>query len=400
MKTIDTVRFVADALYGQRLRSTLSVLGIAIGVAAVVLLTSLGQGVKEYIVSQFTQFGTSLIAINPGKIKTFGIPGVFGGTTRQLTIADAVALKKAPGVNGVIPLVFGEARVSAGQRGRNVYVYGVGHQASAVWKFPVSQGSFLPDAGPNRQGAYAVLGPKLAREIMGEKSPLGRRIRIGGRGFIVVGVMEPKGEFMGFDLDDSAYIPVASGMALFNVTELNEIDVLAPSQEAVSSTAKAVTSVLKARHGGNVDFTVTTQAQMLKTFGRIINVVTMAVSAIAGISLFVGAIGILTIMWISVNERTGEIGLLRALGLTKKGVEHLFLAEAGFLASLGGLAGLAAGYGLGTLLTWTVPGLPMSTPPEAAVAALLMSFVVGLASGWLPARKAAALDPIESLRAE
>jgi putative ABC transport system permease protein len=400
MRLLDLARFVAGALFGQRLRSVLSALGVAIGVAAVVLLTSLGEGTRNYVVSQFTQFGTSLIGINPGKVKTFGVPGVLGGTTHRLTIEDAEALRRVPGIERVVPLAIGQARVEAGQRGRSVFVYGVNHEASAAWNFPVSQGTFIPEMDPHRRGSFAVLGPKLAREIMPGESPLGRRIRIGGTGFLVVGVMEPKGQFVGFDLDDSVYIPVANALEIFNLPELQEIDVLASSAEAIPAVVAGAKAVLTARHRGNEDFTITTQTEMMDTFGRVIGIITVAVTAIAGISLLVGAIGILTIMWISVNERTGEIGLLRALGVSRRGVERLFLAEAALLALSGGLMGLLLGYGVETMLSVAVPGLPLSTPPMAALAALAMSLLVGLASGWLPARRAAGLDPVEALRAE
>jgi putative ABC transport system permease protein len=400
MRAYDLARFTAGALYGHRLRSVLSAVGVAIGVAAVVLLTSLGEGTRREIVSQFTQFGTSLMAINPGKVKTFGIPGVFGGTTHRLTFADAEALRRLPNVDKVVPVVFGQARVEAGGRGRSVYVYGVNSEASAAWNFPVAQGSFIPPMDFERKAATVVLGPKLAREILPGEPPLGKRLRIGGTGFVVVGVMEPKGQFVGFDLDDSAYVPTASAMDLFNMVELMEIDILPTSAEAVPSVVDEVRRLLTARHRGSEDFTITTQTEMLDTFGRVMDVITVSVSAIAGISLLVGAIGILTIMWISVNERTAEIGLLRALGMTRRGVEAVFLAEAALLAGAGGLAGLLAGYGLGALLSTAVPGIPIHTPLWAAGGAMAMSVAVGLASGWLPARRAAGLDPVEALRAE
>ncbi len=400
MRFLDLARFVAGALTGHRLRSALSALGVAIGVAAVVLLTSLGEGTRQYIVSQFSQFGTSLIGISPGKVKTFGVPGVFGGTTHQLTLYDADSLEHLPGIQKVVPVVFGQARVEAGGLGRDVYIYGVTHDASAAWKFSVAEGSFLPEMDPDRRASLCVLGPKLAREIFQGTSPLGKRVRIGGAGFLVVGVMEPKGQFVGFDLDDSAYIPVASAMDLFNLTELNEIDVLAASTGAIPGVVEEIRSVLTARHRGNDDFTITTQTEMLDVFGRVMDIITAAVSAIAGISLLVGAIGILTIMWISVNERTAEIGLLRALGLTRQGVERLFLLESALLAGAGGLLGLLCGLGLGAILTAALPGLPFKTSAGAAVAAVAMSLLVGLASGWLPARRASGLDPVEALRAE
>jgi putative ABC transport system permease protein len=400
METIELVRFVLGALTGHRLRSLLSALGVAIGVAAVVLLTSLGEGTRQYIVRQFSQFGTNLMEINPGKVKTFGFAGAFGGTTQRLTIDDAESLRRVPGVAEVVAATFGQARVEGGERGRSVYVYGVTHELPAAWTVTVAQGSFLPEMDPHRQGAFVVLGPKLARELFGPVSPLGRRVRIGSWSFLVIGVMEAKGQLLGFDIDDVAYIPVATAMNLFNQSQLMAIDVVARSTEAIPGVVSGVKAVLTARHRGEEDFTVTTQTEMLDTFGRIIGIITAAVTAIAGISLFVGAMGILTIMWISVHERTGEIGLLRALGVTERGVQSLFLLEAALLAMTGGVAGIAVGFGVQLLARAFVPGLPLATPVGAVVAALAMSFAVGITAGVIPARHAAALDPVDALRAE
>jgi putative ABC transport system permease protein len=394
------VRFVLGALEGHRLRSFLSALGVAIGVAAVVMLTSLGEGTRQHLVEQFSQFGTNLLGISPGSVKTVGIPGVFGGTTHFLTIDDAEALRRVPGVDKVVPVAFGLARVSTGSRGRSVFIYGVNHEADDAWSFRIAQGSFLPEIDPDRHASLAVLGPKLARELFGDDSPLGRRVRIGGRSLLVIGVMEAKGQLLGFDLDDAAYVPVATAMSLFELAELNEIDVLAVSGEAVPRVVAGVREALKGRHRGQEDFTITTQGEALDTFGRVIGVITVAVSAIGGIALLVGAIGILTIMWISVHERTGEIGLLRALGVSRAAVERLFLLEAVLLAALGGGAGVAGSFALSALLRTVVPGLPIRTPAGAVAAAIGMSLVVGLISGLLPARRAASLDPIDALRAE
>ena len=397
---VEIVRFVVGALAGQRLRSFLSALGVGIGVTAVILLTSLGEGTRDYIVGQFTQFGTTLIGINPGKVKTLGMPGVLGGTTHKLSIDDAEALRKIPEVEEVVPVSFGPAEVEGGGRGRSVFIYGVGWEAASAWRFHVAQGSFLPRMDPNRRGSYAVLGAKLARELYDEKSPLGQRVRIGGFSFLVIGVMEPKGQILGLDLDDTAFIPVATAMDIFNVDELLEIDVVAASSEAIGPVTEGIRRLLMDRHRGEEDFTITTQTEMLETFGRVISMVTVAVSGIAGISLFVGAMGILTIMWISVHERTGEIGLLRAIGVPRSMVQILFLLEAVVLSMAGGVLGLVSGFGIMALVRAAVPGLPISTPIEAVIAALVMSLVVGIVSGVAPARRAADLDPIEALRAE
>lgn len=396
----ELVHLATGALRAHRLRSFLSMLGIAIGVAAVILLTSIGEGTRVYMLSQFTQFGTNILAVNPGKSKTLGIPGVLGGTTRKLTIDDAEALFRVPGVETVVPVVMGSARVEAGERGRSVPVLGVTPDLPTLWRFGARQGSFWPRGDPRRGAPLAVLGPKLARELFGDRSALGEFVRVAGGRFRVIGVMQPKGEMMGFDVDDLAFVPVASAMDLFDLDELMEIDVIYANVGETARVEAEVKRVLALRHGGAEDFTVTSQEAMLDVFGKVMDVVTMAVGAIAGISLLVGATGILTMMWIAVGERTSEVGLVRALGATRAQVQGLFLAEAAALAGLGGVAGVALGLGVGAALRVAVPGLPVETPVRFVVAGLLVSVVTGLVSGVAPARRAALLDPIEALRAE
>jgi putative ABC transport system permease protein len=388
------------ALGGQRLRSLLSMLAIGIGVAAVILLTSIGEGARRYVVQEFTQFGTNLLAVTPGKSETIGIPGVTGGSTRKLTIDDALALERLAVVEDAMPVALGQARVEAGERGRSVYVYGATGALPDVWKFGVRQGSFLPRGDPRRGTLVAVLGPKLKRELFGEESALGEFVRIAGTRLRVVGVMEPKGQMLGFDLDDAAYVPVRTAMRMFNLEELYEIEVMFAAGTPAARVEEEVRALLMQRHGGNDDFTIVTQTEMLAVFGKVMDVVTLAVGAIAGISLFVGAIGILTVMWITVGERTSEIGLARAIGATRRQIHRLFLVEASCLAGIGGALGLAIGNGLAGLLRLLVPGLPVHVPFAYVAAGLACSVVTGLVSGLLPARRAAHLDPIEALRAE
>jgi len=374
-------------------------LGIAIGVAAVILLTSIGEGTRVYVLSQFTQFGTNIMAVNPGKSKTLGIPGVLGGSQRKLTLDDAEALARIPGIETMVPVTMGLARVEGGGRARSVSVLGATPDLPTLWKFGARQGSFWPKGDPRRGSAVAVLGPKLARELFGAASPLGELVRIAGARFRVIGVMQPKGQMMGFDVDDIAIVPVASALSLFNQDELFEIDLIYSNMNETERVASEVRRVLAVRHGEE-DFTVTTQAAMLDVFGKVMDVITMAVGGIASISLLVGATGILTMMWIAVGERVGEIGLLRALGATAAQVQTMFLAEAIALATLGGLAGIAIGLGLAELLRLAVPGLPVETPVRFVLAGLATSVATGLLAGVAPARRAAALDPIEALRAE
>jgi len=396
----ELIALALGAVSAHRLRSFLSMLGIAIGIASVILLTSIGEGTRTYILNQFTQFGTNIVAITPGKAKTLGLPGVLGGTTHKLTLDDAVAVGRLPEIESVVPLAFAQARVEAQGRGRSVFIYGVTPGLPEVWKFRVRQGGFWPEGDPRRAPPLAVLGPTLKRELFGDESPLGSFVRIAGRRFRVIGVMEPKGDMLGFDIDDAAYVPVSIAMQIFNMDEVTEIDAIYDPSIPAERVVASVTELLIRRHDGNEDFTILTQEAMLSVFGNVMDVITLSVGAIAGISLLVGAIGILTMMWISVGERTAEIGLVRALGGTRGQVQGLFLVEAAALALLGGAVGVTAGLGLCALLRTAVPGLPIETPPEFVAAALTVSLATGLASGVLPARRAARLDPIEALRDE
>ncbi len=375
-------------------------LGIAVGICAVILLTSIGEGTRRYLVTEFTQFGTNIMAINPGKTETLGIPGVFGGTTHKLTIDDAMAIQRLPGVDKVVPMAMGQARVEANGRGRSVFIYGVTSDMQEVWKFAVGQGSFLPAGDPRRGSMRAVLGPTLKRELFGDQNALGKFVRIAGFRLRVVGVMAPKGRMLGFDIDDSAYVPVATVMQMFNLEELLEIEVLFSHQGLTQAVEDRVRRLLIDRHARKEDFTITTQTAMLETFETVMNVITMGVAAIAGISLLVGAIGILTMMWITVNERVHEIGLMRALGATGAQVQRLFLLEAVILTVFGGALGIVAGLALADFLRVVVPGLPVYTPLRYILAALLVSFVTGLLSGVIPARRASSLHPVDALRAE
>lgn len=395
----DLIRLAYNSVAAHKLRSALSMLGIAIGIASVILLTSIGEGTRRYIVGQFAQFGTNIISVTPGKSETLGIPGVLGGTTRKLTIDDAAALQRISGVEETVANAVGSARAEANGRGRDVFIYGVTPNVPRAWRFSVRQGSFW-SGDPRRAAQVAVLGPTLKRELFGEENALGRFVRIGGSRFRVIGIMESKGQFIGFDIDDAAYIPVASAMRIFNLAELNEIHVVYSHAGLADRVEREVRRVMMDRHGGTEDFTITTQKAMLSVFGNVMNVITLAVGAIAGISLLVGSIGILTMMWIAVGERTQEIGLVRAIGATRRQVQLLFLTEAAALATLGGAIGVLAGMGIAALLRLAVPGLPVHTPLLFVALAVGTSTVTGLLSGVLPARRAAALDPIEALRTE
>jgi putative ABC transport system permease protein len=355
--------------------------------------------VHRFVLAEFTQFGTNIISVTPGRTQTFG--GSLGAinSARPLTIEDVEALRRAPYVTAANAAVQGNAEVEYSGRKRRTTVYGVGPSFAAAFRFDVAEGTFLPEDDPTAPRALAVLGSRMYDELFAGENALGQTVRVGGERYRVVGVMEPKGTMLGFDLDDTVYIPAASGLGLFNRDSLFEGQVLYEEGAPIAEVVEGITRILTARHGA-VDFTLTTQQQMLDSLGSVLSVLTFAVGALGSISLLVGGVGIFTIMIIGVRERTGEIGLLRALGARQRQVLGLFLLEAMALSAAGGLAGLATGIGIAALVDATVPALPVSYAPGFIVLAEVLAIVIGLVAGLLPAAHAARLEPVNALRAE
>jgi putative ABC transport system permease protein len=395
----DFAAFTVTSVRSHPVRSLLTVTGIGIGVAAVVLLTAIGEGIHRFVLAEFTQFGTNLIGVTPGKTSTFGMSGAMISSVRPLSLDDSRALARLPHVEAAVAVVQGNAAVEGNDRSRRTMVLGVGPEVPRVWKMRPAIGRFLPEDAAGSARAFAVLGEKVRRELFGDRSPLGERIRVGGEPFRVIGVMEPKGRMLGFDLDDAVFVPVSRALAMFNRTSLMEIDLLyAPDAEG-EAVAEAVRDLLQRRHGSE-DFTITTQDQMLQVLGSVLDALTLAVGALGGISLVVGGIGILTIMMIAVRERRREIGLLRALGAGRRQILLLFLGEAVTLAVIGGALGFAVGAGGAWLIGAALPALPTHTAWDFVLLAEVTAALIGLGAGVLPAMQAARLDPVEALRDE
>lgn len=399
MKFADFLQLALRSLVAHRLRSFLTLLGIGVGIAAVILLTSIGEGLHQFVLKEFTQFGTNIIQVTPGRRGARGGPPGLPSTTRELTLDDAAALARLPRVSGMTPIVFGNSEVHGAGRVRRTSIHGVGADMARIFSMRVAIGRFLPPDDPVGARAFVVLGAKLKRELFGNANALGERVRIGDERFRVIGVMEEKGQFLGIDLDDTAYVPTTRAMALYNRDGLMEIDVIYPETTPAAPVAASIRALLTARHGQD-DVTLTTQEDMLARLSNILGILTAAVGALGGISLAVGGVGIVTIMTIAVSERTNEIGLLVALGARRATVLGLFLGEAVALAAIGGALGLVVGMGLAQLVGLLVPALPVHTPWHFVVVAEVLAVVIGLLAGVLPARRAAGLDPVEALRSE
>jgi len=395
----DFTHLSISAFLAYRLRSLLTALGIAVGVASVVLLTSIGEGIHQFVLAEFSQFGTNIIGINPGRATTHGVSVGMFGSVQPLTLEDSEALRRVPYVVAVVPAVQGNAEVEANGRSRRTTVYGVNEDFPEGFHLQVAAGRFLPADDPDSPRAFAVLGSTVREALFPRTNPLGRVMRVSGERYRIIGSMASKGQILGVDMDDSVFIPAGRSLALFNRDGLMEVDVIYREGAPVDEVVAGIKRILMSRHGRD-DFTVTTQQQMMDVLGSVLDILTFAVAALGGVSLLVGSVGIFTIMTIAVTERTGEIGVFRALGATRQQILGLFLGEAMVLAAMGGLAGLVIGVGGAQLLHLFVPALPVHTPWIYVLLAELLAIGIGLMAGVLPALRAARFDPIEALREE
>jgi len=399
MKFQDLFIFSSYSVISQKMRSFLTSLGIAIGVVCVIFLTGLGQGLQTYIISQFTQFGSNIISIAPGKTETMGMPlGIFG-TVKPLTFEDAEALERLPVIDVAVPVSAGNGEIEYGERMRRSMVVGTGADYDVIVDAKDMLGEYLPHDNPKSPRSLAVLGPKMRDELFGDANPLGELVRVNSERFRVIGVLPPKGDFLGIDLDDGIYIPMAKFQSMFNVNNFQEIDVVHYERYATEEAVASIKRLIIDRHGSE-DVTITTQANMLETLEDIMKWLKFTVAAFGGISLLVGGVGIFTIMTVAVNERTSEIGVLRAVGASQKKIRDVFLLESIFLAILGALLGLSIGFAAVYVALAFYPDMPIAIAWDYIVYAVFISLAIGLLAGFLPARAAAQLDPVEALRTD
>lgn len=397
MTLIDTLRLSFKTVASYRVRSLLIMLAMALGVAAVVMLTALGNGARQYVINQFSSIGTNLLVVMPGRAETSGaFPGaVLGQTPRDLTIKDAQLLARLPQVRRYAPLNVGAAELSAANRLREVTVLGSNADLIPIRHMKLAQGSFLQHGSD--YSAQMVLGSELAREFFPRTQAIGQRVRLNERRFLVSGVLAPQGKTMGHNTDEIVIIPVEHAQSLFNTTSLFRILVEAKSHNAIEPAKNAILDTLKKSHDGEEDVTVITQDAVLSTFDRILHALTLAVAGIAAISLIVAGILIMNVMLVAVNQRTTEIGLLKAIGARAKDIRQLFVAEALWLSLAGAILGFLLGQ-LGSLfLRLAYPQLPAWAPVWASLAGILVALTTGILASMFPANRAAKLDAVEAL---
>ena len=399
MRAADCTAVAFHALTRYPLRTFMMLLATAIGVAAVVVLTSLGEAARRYVTGEFRSLGTHLLVVLPGKTETGGIgPGMLAGQSpRDLTLDDARALLRSAAVEHVAPMVIGAATASSGALERDITLMGTTASLLFIRDWKLSLGEFLRDQDWSNASQECVLGHTVRHELFGEHEPLGQWLRLGNRRCRVVGILEAQGSSITVNVDELVIIPVASAQALLNVPGLFRILVQARGREEIQPAKRFVIETIKARHHGEEDVTVVTQDAVLSTFDGIFNTLTAALAGIASVSLVVAGVLIMNVMLVSVSQRTREIGLLKALGATRKQITWLFLAEAIILAALGGVVGTALGYAAGAAMHVVYPALDFNPPVWAVAVALMTAVSSGIVFGIMPARRAARLDPIAAL---
>ena len=399
MRLADTLQFATGSLRGSPTRTLLMMLAMSIGVAAVVVLTALGEGARLYVVNQFSSLGTNLVIVLPGRTETAGLgPGLMSGQTpREITLDDAQALLRSRAVKRIAPLTIGSASISRDALNREAVVLGSTSDLLEVRHMGMGVGKFLPPGDIHETASVCVLGGKLKRELFGNEPAVGQWVRLGDRRFRVIGVLASQGESMGFNTDEIVIVPVASAHQLFNTSGLFRVLLEAKSRDTIEQVKREAEEIMVLRHSGERDVTVITQDAVLATFDRILTTLTMAVGGIAAISLAVAGVLIMNVMLIAVAQRVKEIGLLKALGAPGRQIRTLFFAEAALLSGIGSVAGLALGYAGSMIIGQIYPSLPVSPPWWAVIAACVIALGTGILFSVWPARRAARLDPVAAL---
>ncbi|MCE9847231.1 ABC transporter permease [Aeromonas allosaccharophila] len=397
MRRPDVIRFAAVALLRQRSRALVLILAVSLSVTSVLLLTALGEGARRYVADQFSSLGKDLLVMFPGRKETTGgLPPVTGNSLRQITLDDMHYLGQHQPKVRLVPLVMGFAEAKQGARLRQTMLLGSSNGLRDTHGLALLSGRWLPgDAAEDRPAV--LLGAKVARELFGQADPVGQWLRFDNRRFRVVGVFTSQSSNLGMDMAEAALIPVGSAMRLFNTEGLFRLLIQPLAGQAVPPLVKRLEQLMQARHGV-LDVTVVRRDAMLATFSTILSTLTLAVAGIGAISLLVSGIMMMNLALISTRQRTGEIGLLKALGADSRQIRQLFLWEALLLSGSGALFGTVLGYALVALAALVWPGFPAAVPLLATLCTISAALLTGLFFSWLPASRAAQQDPVSSLR--
>ncbi len=403
MDILESIKMALTTLIANKLRSSLTMLGIIIGIASVIAMIGIGEGAQRLAAEQFESLGPNVLFITAGtqssRRHTTNLP-------KTLVFADAEAIAvEVPSITSVAPQINARELVVYRNKSLNTGLVGATPSFLSVRSFDVARGRFLSDNDIKRDNRVVVLGSEIAQKLFGNRNPIGQQIRVKNVSFLVIGLMQAKGSFLGNNQDDIAYIPLSTmasrivGQTSPYGIELTFISASAKNESNIRAAQFQITNLLRLRHKITVedDFNVQTQKDVLDIIGNITGGLTIMLGAIAGISLVVGGIGIMNIMLVSVTERTHEIGLRKAIGASQQDILIQFMIEAVILSALGGLIGTLIGSG-GTLLIGLLSPLKATISPLAILISLSVSGAIGLFFGVFPARQAAKLDPIVALR--
>lgn len=400
MRPLDTTRLASQAISRYPMRSSMMLLAIAIGVAAVIALTAVGEAARRYVSSEFSALGTNMLIVLPGKKETAGagLAGMLiGETARDLTLEDAMAIERIPGVTSVAPVIIGAGTASWRSRERDITVIGTTSPMASIQHWSLQAGRFLPELDMNVASPVCILGGVVAREVVGAPQPVGQWLRIGDNRCRIIGLLAEAGLTGAFNTDETVIIPVANARQIFNTNGVFRILAQTANRSSMSRARQEIIDTIRERHQGVEDITVVAQDAVLSTFDSIFRVVTLALAGIAAISLLVAGVLIMNVMLVAVSQRTSEIGLLKAIGATQRQIVWIFLTEAMWLSALGAGIGLLVGTMASLALSAAFPVLDFQAPVWASVAAFCVAMGSGLIFGLMPARRAAKLDPVHAL---
>ena len=402
MYILESSKLAFEALFTNRLRTFLTMLGMVVGVFAVIVLVSIGQGAKNYIFQEFEGLGSNIIIIQPGKSdkkNKFAPP--MGVAQRKLTLLDVIALeKRALNISAVTGLILGTASLRYEDSLSNNNVFGANEQFPKILNITFDQGAYFNREEENSSRRVVALGTVLTQKLFGSEYPIGKTVKINQSEFRVIATLAPMGDKLGFNLDEFAIIPTTSALKLFNEDKLFGIRSKASSKSSVEDAVQEITDILKERHNGEEDFTIVTQGAILDSMNTILNMLSYVLAGIAGISMLVGGIGIMNIMLVSVTERTAEIGIRRAVGAKRYHILLQFLWEATLLSFISGSIGVISSYLAISITNFFLSSFSLEPPIWIVIPSFFLATFVGIIFGVWPAMKASRVEILDALRYE